>query len=742
MESETPNMPSENVENKVEESKYESNVDFEIGENHWKEVGFWTALHHPENPKQAFDDLYNEYEAFHKNREDFLRNNHTYEISRFEEKINVAKTRIKELEEKLSQHKNVSEISKEIGHLQREIKELEDKLINSYKELGSAKKDLIQDQINSAFSDLDKIADGYKKVAEDYNELSKKTFADNKEALSIKPDFLKKLRDSYQELHDEISNRLASLNLSGVSYVIRPQLLGYVAAFASGWFFSVFALKRAIGNEDTHFFLLTGLFNFGSKLKTDNFYISLAQHLAFVVFSLLSICFITWLCHFWLERLERRHWFKQFFFNSLSGDSDKNAKKDSSLNDSDELDEEFAIKTSTQISTKAFLSFWIQSIPILSILGIVFIILSLSDVPNDRLDKLNISLAAQTVGLCVAFGFGGLAYLYITNVIEPRLERKRKDNLPSNWFWANIELALIIISILIALVLLLFGVENTLYTYSENIFPFSMFIVCILISSFTIGYGIYYSGLIETANYIQKEMEYLSIKAAYNSFPNVRLLIKADRVFRRKYFDLVVRLLRLLDNKTKIAEKFFSSDENLLNQKQRRKNQKREKQNQNRFWRLIKNWFSPNPSEIQEVFTDEERIEEEIARIEERFETLPEDKEYFPQLTCEIENWKGRLNGEIKRLIEFEKEFRERQEEKTTFAKKLNQEIAELQEKIYNWEKHITEIYDTQYNEFENLFNKFRQETAQLQDGFNIAMWFIANNIEPSLKIEVPRREL
>ena len=154
--------------------------------------------------------------------------------------------------------------------------------------------------------------------------------------------------------------------------------------------------------------------------------------------------------------------------------------------------------------------------------------------------------------------------------------------------------------------------------------------------------------------------------------------------------------------------------------------------------------FSPESAESEsrtpDALSEEERIEEEVARIEERFETLPEDKEYFPQITCEIENWKGRLNGEIKRLIELEKEFKDRREEKTAFAQKLNNEVTTLQERIYNWEKHITYIYDTHYTEFENLYKKYRQESAQMQDGFNIAMWFIANNIEPILDKKAIRR--
>src|SRR5205085_10196360 len=128
----------------------------------------------------------------------------------------------------------------------------------------------------------------------------------------------------------------------------------------------------------------------------------------------------------------------------------------------------------------------------------------------------------------ISLAFGSLTYVYIINIIEPRLADKREAGSNINWFLANLELVLVLAAILLGIVALLFGVENMLYLYSNSFFSFAMFIVCVLLSSFTLGYGIYFSGLVETANFLEKEMELLSIKAAYNSFPNIRAIINAD----------------------------------------------------------------------------------------------------------------------------------------------------------------------------------------------------------------------
>ncbi len=736
MEIETPSTSVENGRERNEERKNRLLSNYHLDEDQWNKVGFWCAIHNAPKPDKAFEILTKDYQVFHNDQQDQLKKNHETELDRFENKIDRAKARIQLLRSELESHKDTTELGKEILQEKEAINEVEGELIGLYRKLGTAKTNLVQDQIKEVFRDLESITDKYDQISEKLNGLSDKAKQRNSEALGIKPNLLKGLSENYQEVLAGLKNRFAFLNKSAAAYFGRSKLIGYGAAVAAGWFFSVYALGRQISNEDVPFFLITGLFSFGNALKMGGFTTSLLNHVAFVLIILASVFTLSGVCFILLDKLEKRAIFSRVFFNLLLGGGSSGSDEDETGQPNvKQSDNEFDLPAGSQ-SSKAFFSFWIEALPFLLILGIIFIVLSMGNVDDQRFNSLSVSLSAQAVGVAVAMGLAGLAYLYITNIIEPRLEQQRSADGEPKWLILNIELVIVLAFLTLLIVVVLFGVNNTLYLSTNDVFSFIMFIICTLISSVTLGYGVYYSGLSQTAAELEAKIHYLAIGTAYNTFPNIRMIIRADNVFRRAHLQLVQRLLNLEIRKTKLAEKFFVYESNIAGQREQQRFDSRKKRKSERLWTRIRHFFYPpvvdNDLFSAENLSQEERIEAELAQIDDRFETVFEDKEYFPELTCEIENSKGRLHGRVRRLIELETDVRNRYEERTPLAKRYREEMADLDEKISNWGKYISVLLDIQLNEMNSLYEVQKRNFSRLQDGFNLGRWFTVGNILPT----------
>ena len=715
-------------------NSFESGKDKIILENkqHWREIGFWCALHSSENLNNEFSNLIQEYEANKSEQRQYLELRLKEEIARFERKIEIAATKNKQIENEIEKQKNVTEIEKTILDAKQEKDTLELELAKFYNDLGRAKKDLLENQIKEAFKNLESIIENYGEITEKHKKISLITSHENEKALRIVPDFLLKLRDNYQDTYDKMQKRISNLSMNGVMFFSRSKLIGYATALASGYFFSIFALQKQLSNEDVPFFMLTGLFGFGEALKnSESFWFSLLNHILFIALSLVSIFVVTFICQFFLKKHEEgqeiHNFFRKFLITQLKNYSESDEDSNSKQQESD-----FPNETLQSPSTSLW-TFWLEIIPFLLIAGIVFIVLSLGNVGTEltgtsSLDKLSISLSAQVVGVALSLGFAGLTYLYIINVIEPRLERKRRNDQPINWLY-NFELILVIFVILVSMLLLLFGVENTFFQSTTDIFSFSMFFICILLSSFTLGYGVYYRGLAETIENLEFHMNKLSFQTAFTSVPNIPSILKADRKFRDRYFEIVNRILGLVAAQAKVAEKSVMLKPQTKKRIKTKQSRKQPKFNINNVKDFVYNMFTePPPPDLSK----QNKIEEEIDKIEQRFETRLMDKDLFPDLMTEVENLKGQIKTIVENIVDLELDVKNRLESNTEFIKRLNDEEKDLNQKIDDWYKHILTLQDNRLSRIEEFNNRKLRDKKHIKDGFNLGLWFLEHDIKPT----------
>jgi hypothetical protein len=261
-------------------------------------------------------------------------------------------------------------------------------------------------------------------------------------------------------------------------------------------------------------------------------------------------------------------------------------------------------------------------------------------------------------------------------------------------------------------------------------FAFLMFVGCTLISSITLGYGVYFSGLNETANYLETKIQYLAIGTAYNAFPNIRLAIRGDYAFRRAYLQLVDRLVRLDLNRTKLTERYYGN-----RMKPRPPVDRVPVTNRSSFWSKLRDIVVGRSGDVPEPLLDDlsrdERVERELSELEVRFALFADDREFFPQITCEIENVKGRLMNSVRKAVETELEVAGRRNGRSYFARRGREEIEELLGKINNWATYMSILGDIHLNETNILFERQKMTVSKLLDGFDLGKWFVGFDVLP-----------
>ena len=407
---------------------------------HFNRMGFYCVIEEKENPREKFDALLLRHKEGIEEKLKQIEHHYQIDIERFETKIEELKKKLEDEKLKLSTYKNdIDELVKERDALKIDVQKLEDEINQLYKDLGEQKSKLIENRIEEVKSELAKLVDGYDSITEQKTQINVKSFNSNKDALKIKVDLFQKFADSYNNIYSGIKKKVEILNISGIGDYVSSFLIytGFTAAIAAGWFFSIYALKNNLNSDSTLFFLLSGLFNFGQEFITkanSKVVASLYMTLSLIIFLALTGG-IAWICQKLLDMYENKSTKNKLVF---------------------EIGEDEKFIFNTQISAKTFLSFWLQIIPFIFILGIVFIILILGNAAGN-VNNLDISLSGQVAGTAIAFLCAGIAFLYITKIIEPRIEKQVASNTTVSWLRSNIELFLLILLFLISIFGLLFS---------------------------------------------------------------------------------------------------------------------------------------------------------------------------------------------------------------------------------------------------------------------------------------------
>ncbi len=665
-------------------------------DKHFNRMGFYCAIGESENPKEKFDALLLRHKESIDEKLKQIETHFQLDILRFETKIEELKKKLEEEKFKLFTHRfDIDELIKTKNALQVEVNDLEAEINKLYKDLGEQKSKLIENRIEDVKSELAKLVEGYDSITDQKNKINTKSFDNSRDALKIKVDLFQKFADSYSNIYLGIKKKIEILNIAGIGDYISSFLIyaGFTATIAAGWFFSIYALKNNLNSESTLFFLLSGLFNFGQEFITASNSKVLAS--LYMTFSLIIFLTLTggiaWFCQWLLDKYEKRSTKNKLVF---------------------EINEDEKFVFNTQISAKTFLSFWLQIIPFVFILGIVFIILILGNAAGN-VTKLDISLSGQVAGTAISFLCTGIAFLYITKVIEPRIERQASNNTPISWLRSNIELFLLITIFLISIFGLLFGVEKlTGIAVGNRFISLLEFAICVLLTSFMLGYGLRYKGLISTTEYLERRLKELTDAIKDNSRARpLNLILAEGKLFNKKYLELQEELLNLIIAKTKVAKDFLPGED-------RKKSHNSAKKKEN--------WWS-------RFFNNSKTVEAENDDTETLvFEMSPIEEVYFPGFKNHIDELKSQITSKNAALGKAEKQLSAIKEDKSDYATTLVKSIKKIETKISNLRKEITNRYFKWTQTIDVQKKQGDKENMEIWDGYNLGMWYRENGIGPT----------
>jgi len=376
-----------------------------------------------------------------------------------------------------------------------------------------------------------------------------------------------------------------------------------------------------------------------------------------------------------------------------------------------EISEDEKFLFNTHISAKTFLSFWLQLIPFVFIFGIIFIVLILGNAAGN-VANLDISLSGQVAGTAIAFLCSGIAFLYITKVIEPRIEKQVASNTQTSWLRSNIELFLLILLFLISIFGLLFGVEKlTGVALGNRFISLLEFAVCVLLTSFMLGYGLRYKGLISTTEYLERRLKEFAEAIKDNSRARpLNLMLAESKQFNKKYLELEEELLNLIISKTRVAQEFLPNAD--------KKNKQNNVKKQTSWWNKLFN---------KPIINDDAENTDKTV-----FEMSPIEEVYFPGFKHHIEELRSQIKTKSAEFRSTENRLFAIKEERSEYAKILLQNIEKLENKISNYRKAITNRYFKWTQTIDVQKKQGDKENMEMWDGYDIGIWYRENGIGPT----------
>lgn len=425
---------------------------------------------------------------------------------RYAKKIELIQAELRELElnnrEDDLTREDLIKQKETIGH---ELKEDMKRIAEVRKRMIGDKKDIVNKCMEEAGSQIDKALKIQKTAYDEVQRMNSQKFSDSAKRLTEEVERLTEKRAGFLERQAEVNKRMKVINADGINpstaYILIG--LGTSVAAAAGYFFSIFTSTANFSSQDAFFFLLSGFMKAGGDTST-----GFLTKAGILVLFVLVTGMISFTCFWLFERLFRKTGKEKRNYSQF--DAYSSIVRDGS-----------GIKTDLRAGN--WFSLWLQISPLIIIAGIVILVLALNGAGQSEVTDLNASLEGVFAGTAVALGVGGLVFLYIMKVIEPRLlQKQHTSNGYFGWVRYNWELAFCLLAFLLttgAIVFYPINGKGFLLPYT-NAIAVSEFMTVSLISAFSFGYGLRFRGLIAVSRFLQREIDSLDVQISELKAPN------------------------------------------------------------------------------------------------------------------------------------------------------------------------------------------------------------------------------
>ena len=368
-----------------------------------------------------------------------------------------------------------TDLDKKVAALRAEIYKYEADLVDKRAQLVP---ELLKQTLAAARQNAEAVIDDALLLNRARQKISNETFEASANARGERATWLRAQQALVAATAEPVQRLLSQLEESGLTRatVLFVTSIGVVAQLATGWFFSVFTSSSALDSDDYFSFLiartLTALDRrFAAADDPTLLAAYLGGWLALLALVGLAVWSVDWL-------VERR-----------GPDSIE-------LN----VDERSVIANMRQASLFGFV---VHLLPIAFVGGLGFILLSFFGPRGDDVSRLMRSLSGQFVGSTMALLTTALFVVYMALVVRPRLTRMA----PGTPAWRHhIELVVGLLAPLcfVCILVLWEFVAPTGATNGHSTTALAWFLVAMLLTSPTLGYGIWARGIYAEAGYYER----------------------------------------------------------------------------------------------------------------------------------------------------------------------------------------------------------------------------------------------
>lgn len=710
-------------------------------EKHYNKLGFYCAFEPVDNPNEKFNELVSNLQQQTEAQIKQISEVYEQTIYHIDYKINLRESNLGEEKESLRKHREqIGTLKAEREKLQKELADFKKALHVAYQELANQKKDLMDKKPNERLKEIDDelktIIEKHKLFAEEKYQISKRTFADSEPVLKQKIERFTALRAEKEAAYVSIKKKIEELSRSGLTFTAIKFLssAGLMGVVAAGWFYSVFILATNIQSENYFSFFLNRIIKFGdSKFSAgQNLLVTGGIFLGVLLFLLALTCFIFWTVQILVRKRE----------------SDIN-KSELMIN----IKESEKFIYQTQISSSSIFNLWMQIVPYIFILGTIFILISLfgSKIENSSdLDKLLKSLSGQFIGVVIALTATGVIILYISMIIEPRMVNQLGAQKKGSPLLKHCELTLSIIMFFILMIYMLMpgnnftkreqnpavleqqivetdsripnidssnitstiqdsvksnksGKERIELTPTDSKIAIVSFIVIILFTALTLGYGTKYHGLFKQARRLELQIKGLSIAIEEHSKSPV---FEADTImnekFKEEFSDRINDFMEMIKQKNRLALDLLN--DNIETQSEKQKN----------------------------IFGLPRKKEDSVSEL---YKMTPIEEKLFPGIKQTVDD----LNYEWKsKEAEFEKvtlKIEQIENRQSELEHTILQRIHGLESALIKYRKQKI-MHRKDWHQSQNALRyNFEKKLAALKDGYDLGLTFKNSNPGVSYKL-------
>lgn len=533
----------------------------EIDEKRYNKIGFYCFSDPLNDPKASFEKALADIE---KEFADEIRQaTEVYEhgVELIKKRIVASEKGLEEEHDNLAKHRDeIKSLREKREKILAEDEEIRKKLTATYQDLADKKRTLVEGRLKTRLEEvekeLQKLIENHQLLSEKKYEVNKRIFDDNKKVFDIKVERFTQLKKQGEQAYQTIRQKLEDLSRAGltktaVHFLSYTGVLGLIAA---GWFYSVFILSTKIDSDDYLSFFLRRVITFGdAHFHQGNSLVTLLIFTGVFIGLLVLISAIVWACHKLVDERERGRVRNKIELN---------------------FNEDGKVAYYTQINARSTFTVWMQLVPYLLVVGLAFILISLFSlkVDNKDLDILLVSLSGQFMGGVIALAATGVMVLYISLVIEPRLLRQNESLTQRAKWTQHGELVTSIILFLLLMAFVMFSRNivshpssvhlNTTQTATglDVTIATAFFLIIVLFTAFTLGYGIKYQGLYHEARHLDAYLRNLSLAIEDNSRP-VTLDTKSlrSKKFRKEFEACQEEFFKIIKERNKLVTQLFDN---------------------------------------------------------------------------------------------------------------------------------------------------------------------------------------